>query len=447
MKAGWKTVKLGEIAEIYNGNTVSDENKKRLIALPNAGLAFIATKDVGFDGVINYDNGINIPGVEAADFKVARKDAVLVCAEGGSAGRKIGHIDRDVHFGNKLFALNASSTVLPRYLYHYCLSEDFRKKFKGLMAGLIGGVSVAKFKQIEIPLPPLTEQKRIVALLDEAFAGIEEVKAKAEANAADSAKMFESLLDALIQGKLSSTKSTGKTAAEYIQEIGEARKLAVTQGKAKLAKSEPNNNSSPFELPRDWKWAQLESLTICISDGVHKKPNYVPEGIPFVTVKNMTAGPGISFDDLNYITREDHEEYIKRTHPEAGDILITKDGTIGVVRMIETDVEFSIFVSVALIKPVTKRLAPYLTYALSAPCVQKQIIPQGAALKHLYLVDLRRLAIPIPPPSEQDKIVAELDLLSEQTHHLRKVYEKKATLIDDLRKSILYQAFSGELTA
>ena len=162
MKAGWTTVKLGEIAEIYNGNTVSDEDKKRLIAFPNAGLAFIATKDVGFDGVINYDNGINIPGDEAGDFKVARKNAVLVCAEGGSAGRKIGHIDRDVHFGNKLFALNASSAVLPRYLYHYCLSEDFRKKFKGLMAGLIGGVSVAKFKQIEIPLPPLAEQKRIV---------------------------------------------------------------------------------------------------------------------------------------------------------------------------------------------------------------------------------------------------------------------------------------------
>ena len=209
MKAGWKTVKLGEIAEIYNGNTISDEEKKRLIAHPNEGLAFIATKDVGFDGVINYENGINIPKAEAGEFKVARNNAVLVCAEGGSAGRKIGHVDRDVHFGNKLFALNASTAVHPRYLYHFCLTEEFRKKFKGMMAGLIGGVSIAKFKLIEIPLPPLAEQKRIVALLDEAFAGIDEAMAKAETKMETAGGLFNMLREELIQEPEADTPSYG----------------------------------------------------------------------------------------------------------------------------------------------------------------------------------------------------------------------------------------------
>jgi type I restriction enzyme, S subunit len=186
-------------------------------------------------------------------------------------------------------------------------------------------------------------------------------------------------------------------------------------------------------------------LTVGISDGVHKKPHYASKGIPFITVKNLTSGPGISFDDLNYITREDHKEFIKRTHPQKGDILITKDGTIGVVRLIETDIEFSIFVSVALIKPVIQELGPYLVYALRASCVQSQIVPQGAALKHLYLVDLRRLAIPLPSLPEQKRIVASLDSLNAETRRLESIYQRKLAGLEALKKSLLHQAFTGKL--
>ena len=118
--------------------------------------------------------------------------------------------------------------------------------------------------------------------------------------------------------------------------------------------------------------------------------------------------------------------------------------TIGVVRLIETDVEFSIFVSVALIKPVLRELGPYLVYALRASCVQSQIVPQGAALKHLYLVDLRRLGIPLPPLSEQNRIVARLDSLAEETQRLATIYERKLAALDDLKKSLLHRAFSGQ---
>ena len=129
----------------------------------------------------------------------------------------------------------------------------------------------------------------------------------------------------------------------------------------------------------------LGDLASRISDGVHKTPDYVESGIPFITVKNLTAGSGISFLETKFITDIDHNEFIKRTHPEFGDILITKDGTIGVVRKIETDKSFSIFVSVALVKLLDYRLSDYLTIALQAPSVQGQIVPKGAALKHLYL--------------------------------------------------------------
>jgi type I restriction enzyme S subunit len=292
----------------------------------------------------------------------------------------------------------------------------------------------------------LTEQQRIVSILDEAFACIAIAKANAEKNLQKARAIFDSVLDSAIQGKLIPQHGGDTPVAELIGKIEKLRSAAIKKGKAKPSKINQIETGEDLpELPKSWKWEQLEGLTVGISDGVHKTPTYVANGIPFVTVKNLTAGPGICFDDLNYITRNDHEEFIKRTLPEKGDILITKDGTIGVVRLIETDVEFSIFVSVALIKPVMRELAPYLVYALRASCVQGQIVPQGTALKHLYLVDLRRLAIPLPPLAEQKRIVARLDALNAETQRLESISQRKLAALDALKKSLLHQAFTGQL--
>ena len=92
-----------------------------------------------------------------------------------------------------------------------------------------------------------------------------------------------------------------------------------------------------------------------------------------------------------------------------------------------------------------RELGRYLVYALRASCVQSQIVPQGAALKHLYLVDLRRLEIPLPPLAEQKRIVAALDNLSAETQRLAYLYERKLAALEALKKSLLHQAFSGAL--
>lgn len=148
---------------------------------------------------------------------------------------------------------------------------------------------------------------------------------------------------------------------------------------------------------------------------------------------------------MRYITKKDHQEFIRRTRPEKGDILITKDGTIGVVRLVESEVEFSIFVSLALVKPTNRELGPYLAYALRASCVQGQIVPQGAALRHLYLIDLRKLAIPLPPPTEQKRIVSRLNDLSGPSERLASVLKQKITALETLKTSLLREACQGRL--
>ena len=98
-----KSAKLGEVARIYNGNSINEKVKAKNFMGIQEGTVYIATKDVSYAHQVGYENGVRIPNSKANEFKLAKKGSVLLCAEGGSAGRKIAIIDRDVFFGNKLF--------------------------------------------------------------------------------------------------------------------------------------------------------------------------------------------------------------------------------------------------------------------------------------------------------------------------------------------------------
>ncbi|MDZ7662516.1 restriction endonuclease subunit S [Thiohalophilus sp.] len=404
MKDAAKCIAFSEIATVYNGNSISKKEKQEKYIGLDEGTSYIATKDVGFDHSIDYENGVLIPDSESSEFKIAPKNSVLICAEGGSAGRKVAHTDRDVHFGNKLFALVPMDRVRSKYLYYYTLSNEFFAQFSELKAGLIGGVSLKKFKSILIPLFDLDYQSYVIDFLNEAFSNINDAIANTKKNLGNIEELYKSYLNKF------------------------------------------------YQIPQDsvgqkWEVRKLKELCEKITDGVHKKPTYVDNGIPFIKINNLTSGPGISFDGVSYISEKDHKEFTKRTNPEKGDILITKDGTIGVVRIIDTDVEFSIFVSVALIKPEDKKLSPYLKYALESPLIQDKMNPQGAALKHIYLKDLREYSIPLAPEPERTQIVDTLDTLSDEIQRLELIYNQKLAALKELKQSLLQKAFSGELSA
>lgn len=418
MKNGWKKESLENCIE----RVTYTQKIQRREFLAEGKYPIVSQEEEFINGY--WDNQADI-------FRVTKPVVVF-----GDHTKVLKYVDFDFVLGaDGVKILQPREFLLPKFFFYQLQAADLDSLGYARHYRLL--------KEWEVTYPRWSEQQRIVGILDEAFEGIATAKANAEKNVQNARALFESLLNVAIQGKLIPQNSRDTSVAELISRIEKARNVAIDQGRAKPVKTEPVETL--LELPSGWKWTQLESLTVGISDGVHKKPRYTSKGIPFVTVRNLTAGPGISLDDLNYITRKDHAEFIKRTHPEKGDILITKDGTIGVVRLIETDVEFSIFVSVALIKPVMLELGPYLVYALRASCVQGQIVPQGAALKHLYLVDLRRLAIPLPPLSEQKRIVSSLDSLDAEIQQLSSLYERKVEALEALKKSILHQAFSGNL--
>lgn len=98
-------IKLGKISYIYTGNSINSKIKE--LHFTNVdGINYIATKDINYDKTINYDNGTNISSNFINKFRIAPIDSILLCIEGGSAGKKIGFLDRSVCFGNKLCCLN-----------------------------------------------------------------------------------------------------------------------------------------------------------------------------------------------------------------------------------------------------------------------------------------------------------------------------------------------------
>ena len=151
-------------AGVFTGNSLSDLEKRKFTR-PD-GLPFIGTKDIGFDQVIAYGNGIRIPTSEDG-YRIAPKGATLLCVEGGSSGRKIGLLTEDVRFGNKLCAFVPGDDLDSRYLFLFLQSPQFLEQFAALQNGPRKGAGVSQIKGLLIPMLPLAKQKELVRRIDD----------------------------------------------------------------------------------------------------------------------------------------------------------------------------------------------------------------------------------------------------------------------------------------
>ncbi|MBX7244651.1 MAG: N-6 DNA methylase [Candidatus Sumerlaeaceae bacterium] len=158
----------------------------------------------------------------------------------------------------------------------------------------------------------------------------------------------------------------------------------------------------------DWPISELSEVTTKITDGAHFTPTYVDSGVPFLRVTDITE----SNASKKFIPQEEHTELIKRCRPEKGDVLYSKNGTIGIAKLIDWDWEFSIFVSLCLIKPKKDVLDPhYLTCFLKSDDAYAQATARSKSgtVTNLHLVDIKTIKIPLPPLAMQQAIVAEIE--------------------------------------
>lgn len=216
----------------------------------------------------------------------------------------------------------------------------------------------------------------------------------------------------------------------------------------RLIKAVIPKEEEPYKLPDNWVWTRLENISEKITDGAHKTPTYVKEGVPFISVKDIRNNE-IFFDDTKFISLEEHKELYKRCNPEKGDVLVTKSGTIGRTAIVKDDIEFSLFVSVALIKNIKNVInSNFLSYAMqdfiNKIDVSRDI--KGGVIKNYHISDMKKQLVPLPPLDEQKRIVEKLDSLFEKTEKIKEIIEEVKEKTSSRREAVLSRAFTGELT-
>ncbi|OYX28206.1 MAG: hypothetical protein B7Z06_02280 [Flavobacteriales bacterium 32-35-8] len=163
-------------------------------------------------------------------------------------------------------------------------------------------------------------------------------------------------------------------------------------------------------MKQGWEMKRLKEVCAKITDGTHQTPKYFDEGYIFLSSKNVTSGK-IDWENIKYIDEKQHIEMYKRVAPKVGDILLAKNGTTGVAAMVDRDVVFDIYVSLAHLSPLKNISAHYLLHFINSPLAKNQFNKRlkGAGVPNLHLEEIREVEIPLPPLPEQQRIVSILD--------------------------------------
>lgn len=262
----------------------------------------------------------------------------------------------------------------------------------------------------------------------------------------DIAKLRQTILQLAVEGKLVPQDPSDEPAGELLRRI-HAEKL--TKASAHKIKSLPGiaNDEMPFQLPVNWEWTRLGEVTTAINDGTHKTPKYEETGVKFLSIRNITKGY-IDLENVKYISRNEHEELIRRCNPQRGDILFCRIGTLGHSKVIDVDEEFSIFVSLGLIKVPTQINEYYLEKVLNSPYmyeVFKKVRVGGLHTNKLNLRDMPMLPVALPPIAEQQRIVAKVDELMAMCDELEGKVDNFLGTLFKLRQTILQLALEGKL--
>ena len=463
---GWATARVEEIAEVRVGRQRSPDKASGPNMRPYLRAANVTWEGLDFRDV----KEMNFEPHELASYVLQKGDILLAEASGSAAevGKPAvfrGEIP-DCCFQNTLIRVRPAEGLSPflyqRFLYD-ALSGAFARASHGFGLRHLGAATIASLR---VNLPPLAEQGRIVEKVEDLMSR----RLRAKKSLEEISELLEhyrrSVLAAAFRGDLTKEwrkdNPNGESGADLLAKIRLERRRqweetelakALARGeeptdrkwKRKYAEPEPAHEESLPALPEAWCWARVGELASRVVDGVHKKPDYQESGVPFLTVRNLTAGPGISFDDVSFISAEDHAELIKRAHPEKGDILISKDGTLGVTRLVHTEQAFSIFVSLALVKPIVRSMGEYLELAFSSPEFQDHFKRSGTGLQHIHLVDLRSTVLPVAPVPEQHEIVRRCRRLLDGHDVLARLRSAALDELAQIDRTILAGALRGDL--
>lgn len=368
---------------------------------------------------------------ELKSFELEVND-IIMCMTGGTVGKSyfVEELPEPMLVNQRVADIKISDKLNKKYFYNFILSPHIQKIIDESKNSTNDNISISLINSFIVPVPPLSEQERIVEEIERfepllaEYDKLENQATKLDDEIYDNLK--KSILQYAIQGKLVEQDENDEPASVLLERIRAEKKaqLGKKYVESYIYKGDDNcyyehiggkdvniTEEIPFDLPNGWEWTRLKNLITSLTDGTHSTPKYTVSGIPFISVKDISSGK-LSFNNTKFISIEEHSELKKRCNPQRGDILLTKVGTTGIPVLIDSNIEFSLFVSVALIKFNALNILPeYFIYLLKSPLVQEQATEntRGVGNKNWVLSDIEKTLLVIPPLAEQKRIVDKID--------------------------------------
>lgn len=384
--------KLKFLSDIYNGNSIPDDKKDSFV---NKKIPYIATKNIDADThQIDYENGLSVN--EDDGFRIAKTRSSLLCIEGGSAGKKLGYLNQEVAFVNKLCCFTPEN-IDPKFLFYSLQSSDFLSEFSLHLTGMIGGVKIGEVKNLYISHPDdLGEQHKIACFLDKKIGQIDNLIFNLE-------EQIEKL-------------------TEYKQTIIDNAFVHCNQIK-------------------------LKYVTNGISDGTHGTFVRVNDGKPLLSAKNLGDDQLIISSNESCISKEDYESIIKCGFPKKNDILMCCVGDIGKA-LIYDRVEVHAFQrSVMFIRPSNKILPEFLLYGLrtSNVRVQETKTANKTIQSGLYQGLMKELFVPyVEGTPQQEEILSSIERTLKCIEKLSRIKREKILVLKSCKQSIIFEYVTGK---
>jgi type I restriction enzyme, S subunit len=397
---GWKTSELGEIAVIIYGYTAKASGE-------NIGPKFLRITDIQ-DEMVDWSSVPYCP-INEDDFKRHKLiDQDIVFARTGATTGKsylVSNPPKSVAASYLIRLRIKDSNISAEFVSKYFQTYEYWNSISsGISGSAQGGFNASKLSALVIPIPPLSEQKRIVAIVDEAFESIDIAIENTQKNLANARELFDSYLNDIFT-----------------------------------------------EQNASWQENRIEDVCEAIVDCINKTASVIDEQSPFKMIRTTNIRNGhVNLESVRYVTEETYYQWIRRQTPRKGDVLLTREAPMGEVGMLMTD-EY-VFLGQRIVSYRTdpeKLNNKFLLYAFQSNRLQNQIkaFASGSTVQHMRVPDTKALRIPVPSILDQMQVVQNLDILLTETQRLEAIYQEKLAALTELKQSILQKAFTGELTA
>ena len=400
MRKGWRTQKIGDVCQLMTGGTPSRGRPDYF----GGKIKWLVSGDIHQKEIVDCEGRITEAGLKSSNTKLLPLNSVLIALNGqGKTRGTVALLRTRATCNQSLVSIYPHDplTLLPEYLYAnlHGRYQEIRR-----MTGDDGndrrGLNMRLIKKIEIPIAPVSEQQRIVDILNKTFGGIAAAKANAEKNLKNARALFESHLQSIFtQG---SAEWVGTT-------IGESIRFIDYRGKT---------------------------------------PKKTNNGLRLITAKNVKMGY-LKETPMEFVAPESYDGWMTRGIPRRGDVLFTTEAPLANVAQLDTDEKVVFAQRIIIMQADASKLDnTFLKYMLLSQAVQQRIRTKGtgATVQGIKARLLKTIEISFPAALPlQREIAAKLDALREETRRLESIYTKNLEALEDLKRSLLNQAFSGEL--